>query len=142
MSLVLVYIARGVRFFCRLFLGVRVDAPAGLKASGRALWDGVAAVRDVRPEYVSLLLNACRIADRLDDLSAGDMPLTVENARGDEVANPVFTEHRQQLSTLKAVLASLGVDKLPVAEVEEVPFEERLAQAAAALKNPELRVIR
>lgn len=119
-----------------------MDAPAGLKASGRALWDGVAAVRDIRPEYVSLLLNACRIADRLDELSAGDLPLTVENARGDEVANPVFTEHRQQLSTLRTVLASLGVDKLPAIEVEEVPFEERLAAARAALENPELRVVR
>lgn len=119
-----------------------VDAPAGLKASGKALWDGVAAVRDIRPEYVSLLLNACRIADRLDDLSAGDLPLTVENARGDEVANPVFTEHRQQLTTLKAVLASLGVDKLPEAEVEEETFEEAMARAKAELANPSLRAVK
>lgn len=119
-----------------------MDAPAGLKASGKALWDGVAAVRDIRPEYVSLLLNACRIADRLDDLSAGDLPLTVENARGDEVANPVFTEHRQQLTTLRAVLASLGVDKLPEVEVEEESFEEAMARAKAELANPSLRAVK
>jgi len=56
-----------------------------------------------------LLLQACRCVDRLD-LMAGvlaDAPLTVTNARGDQVPHPLLTESRQQSLTLSRLLASL-----------------------------------
>jgi hypothetical protein len=125
-----------------------VDIPSGLGQTGVALWEGISAVRDVRPEFVPLVVNACRVADRLDaierELAESPLTVTILDKRGEcinEVAQPLLGEHRQQLNVLKTVLASLGVDKLPVIEEEEVPFEERLARAAEALKNPELRVV-
>lgn len=114
--------------------GSVVGVEDSLKSSGRALWDAVNASRDVSVEYVSLLLNACRIADRLDDLSIEMMTnsLVVENSRGDEIANPLISEHRMQLQTLRTVLASLGVDKLPAKADDGPSFEERLAEARRA----------
>lgn len=113
-----------------------------LGASGQSLWDAVHESRDVSDEYIPLLLNACRIADRLDELSGSAVPLTVVNSKGDEVANPVFTEHRMQLQTLRSVMSALGIDRLPEAAEESESFEDSLARARAAVDNPELRVVR
>ncbi|QGH75741.1 terminase small subunit [Gordonia phage Syleon] len=103
------------------------------KAAGKALWDGVKLIRRVDSAFEPLLLNACRIADRLDELNdALELaPLTVTNAKGDEVANPLMTEHRQQLLALRQVLHSLGIRELDI----EVPQEKSLAEVLAEAKE-------
>lgn len=102
-----------------------------LKDSGRALWDGVQECRKVTKAHESLLLNACRIADRLDSLTEAiaSASLTVENDRGDRVANPLMTEHRMQVSALTQVLRTLGVTSLEETSTGSVQVEDVLAKA-------------
>lgn len=104
-----------------------------LEGSGRALWDGVKDCRKIEPPFEALLFNACRIADNLDKLAGeiGVSSLTVENSRGDEVANPLLTEHRQQLLALRQVLASLGIDKLDRSSSGKASIADRLAEQRA-----------
>lgn len=90
-----------------------MEVPEGLGEGGSALWRGLADGRTFDAPTATLVLNACRVADRLDELTAAiGGELTVINDRGDEVANPLITEHRQQLAVLRQVLTTLGVGKL------------------------------
>ena len=109
-----------------------------LGASGRELWDAVHDARDVQPHFKALLLNACRIADRLDAIAAEllEHPLTVTlYDRSDnpinEVANPLLGEHRQQSLALRQILASMGIDKLEKSVVSEKSLQELLADMKA-----------
>jgi hypothetical protein len=88
----------------------------GLGPRGRALWDDTEkAVRGERGRV--LLLEACRIADRLDGLHAlltGDAAdwLEVVEAKGTADAVEVridaaLTEARQQAGALRSILTSL-----------------------------------
>ncbi len=54
-------------------------------------------------------MQACRCADRLDRLAVGaeGNPVTVVNAKGDQVPHPALTESRQQSITLARLLAAL-----------------------------------
>src|SRR5699024_7507635 len=87
---------------------------AGLSERGKRLWADLTKGRELDAAQSALLLNMCRLADRLDDLSGavGD-ELTVVNDKGDTVANPILTEHRQQLLAFLQVAKTLGVEKLP-----------------------------
>jgi hypothetical protein len=81
------------------------------------LWSSVVEEYDIEEHERLLLLEACRIADRLDRLaeeSAGE-PLTTENFKGDEVANPKLVEARQQGIVFARLLASL---RLPMGDEE------------------------
>jgi hypothetical protein len=91
--------------------------PAGLQNAGRQLWSSVLDEYDIEEHERLLLLEACRIADRLDRLAAESAtePLTTENFKGDEVANPKLVEARQQGIVFARLLASL---RLPMGEVE------------------------
>lgn len=92
------------------------DMPAGLNESGQELWRGVASDRKLTAPARVLLLNACRITDRCDDLvNEIGSRLTTENDRGDEVINPLISEHRQQFNALAAVLGKMGLAELPQA---------------------------
>lgn len=105
----------------------------GLGAAGRGLWDAVHSCRAVGAEHELLLLNACRIADNLERISEelASSGLRSRNSRGDEIANPLLVEHRQQLATFRQVLAALGVDKLQV--VSSGPsLQDQLAAAREA----------
>ncbi|MGY3845271.1 hypothetical protein ACWV2X_08505 [Streptomyces hydrogenans] len=94
--------------------------PAGLDESGTRLWESVAGEFDLDVHEQLLLLQACRTADILDRLSreAARGRLTVKNAKGEEVTNPVITEHRQQSLVLARLLASL---RMPSGEEDERP---------------------
>ncbi|MFF7577536.1 hypothetical protein ACFZBE_21540 [Streptomyces sp. NPDC008061] len=94
--------------------------PDGLDESGVRLWESVADPFELDVHEQLLLLQACRTADLLDRLSAeaATGPLTVVNAKGDRVANPVVTESRQQSLVLARLLASL---RMPSGESEERP---------------------
>jgi hypothetical protein len=64
--------------------------PAGLSDSGTRLWRSVTAGYDLDVHEELLLLQACRAADRLDELAteAAANPLTVTNNRGDQSSHP------------------------------------------------------
>jgi len=88
--------------------------PAGLNLAGIDLWIAVSADRELNAPSKVLLLNACRIADRLDALDAEiDGRLISQNSRGDEVINPLISEHRQQYATLAQIFSKMGLGELP-----------------------------
>ena len=86
-----------------------VKVPDGLLTAGKSLWHSVVDEFELDRHEALLLLQACRCADRLDSMAAvlADAPLTVTNARGDEVPHPLLTESRQQSLTFSRLLASL-----------------------------------
>ena len=85
------------------------QVPDGLGESGARLWSSVADKFELEVHEQLLLLQACRSADLLDELAAQTAagPLTVTNAKGDQVTAPWITEHRQQSQNLARMLASL-----------------------------------
>lgn len=84
-------------------------APKDLAATGRRLWLAVQADLELDPHEELLLLQACRCADRLEDIATRLVraPLTTTNARGDEVPNPLLVEQRMQGAALARLFASL-----------------------------------
>lgn len=93
----------------------RPKAPARLGSSGQKLWREVTAEFELEEYELITLKEACRTADRLDDLDKemeGE-PLTVVNSKGDETANPRIIEQRQQAMVFTRLMASL---RLPDAE--------------------------
>lgn len=112
-----------------------------LGSSGRELWDAVHDARDVQPHFRALLLNACRIADRLDELTEQialePVMITLYDKNGDEInkiAQPLFGEHRQQSLALRQILASMGIDKLDKSPTSDRTIEEALAEFRAGVK--------
>lgn len=89
--------------------------PDGLGPAGRRLWLAVTGDYELDVHEQLLLESACRCADTLDRLAveAADAPLTVENHRGDMVAQPLVVEARQQSLVLARLMASL---RLPSGE--------------------------
>ncbi|MEV6398153.1 hypothetical protein AB0M39_25845 [Streptomyces sp. NPDC051907] len=108
--------------------------PDGLEESGTRLWESVAGEFDLDVHEQLLLLQACRTADLLDRLSlqACRAPLTVENAKGDKVANPLVTEHRQQSLVLARLLASL---RMPSGEEESRPQRRGAARGSYGVRS-------
>ncbi|MET8506806.1 hypothetical protein ABZV60_19440 [Streptomyces sp. NPDC004787] len=108
--------------------------PAGLDESGTRLWESVAGEFDLDVHEQLLLLQACRTADLLDRLSreAGRGRLTVKNAKGEEVTNPVITEHRQQSLVLARLLASL---RMPSGEEDERPQRRGAARGSYGVRR-------
>lgn len=124
------------------------QVPDGLQERGRALWSALGRAVGT-PEGV-LALEACRIADRLDEfdrLIAGkgvlnllqfrlDLDLGYDDRRNVEVTvkiQGVLAEARQHAVALGALLARLGLDA-----VESKPTEEGspLAQVLALVQPP------
>lgn len=109
-----------------------MDVPGGLSEGGTALWEGLIKGRTFDAPTAALVLNACRVADRLDELTAeinGD--LTVMNDKGDVAANPLITEHRQQLMVLRQVLTTLGLGKLGAVTTKNMGLADQLAAKRA-----------
>ncbi|MFJ3290386.1 hypothetical protein ACIPMW_34480 [Streptomyces sp. NPDC086669] len=107
--------------------------PDGLDESGTRLWESVADSFDLDVHEQLLLLQACRTADLLDRLSAEAARgrLTVRNAKGEEVTNPVITEHRQQSLVLARLLASL---RMPSGEEDERPQRRGAARGSYGVR--------
>jgi hypothetical protein len=86
-----------------------VAIPDGLGEAGTALHRAVMSQYELSGHESFLLHEACRVADRLQRLAdeSVDAPLTVTNFKGDEVANPLFTESRQQQIVFARLIAAL-----------------------------------
>jgi len=99
--------------------------PRGIGKNGRKLWKSVTEYFDLDQHEELLLLQAVRAVDRLDAMAAAleDAPLTVRNARGEEVAHPLLVESRQTSLMLARLLASL---RLPSGLIEGEGGEPRL----------------
>lgn len=103
--------------------------------AGTRLWNGIAETRSIDATTYALVLNACRIVDRLDEMQEyiADSPLVMENDKGDNIANPLIIEHRQQSMALRNLLAALGIGKL--SEVMEDEEGSMMDQIQAAMKT-------
>ena len=111
----------------------RQNAPSGMKASGKKLWVAITSDFDLEQHELLILKEACRTADRLDELDREmeNEPLTVVNSKGDETANPRIIEQRQQALTFTRLIASL---KLPN-EAGQVPQDRGAARGAYGIRG-------
>jgi hypothetical protein len=94
-------------------------APSGLGRAGRALWRGINAEFGLAPHEAAILLQCCRVVDRLDALElelreAGS--LTVEGSTGQPKAHPLLAEQRAQMRVLESLSRALSIP-LPSEEV-------------------------
>lgn len=104
----------------------------GLGQAGQALWDEVTKGRELSTPHKTLLLNGCRIADRLDEID-NEIPragLTVVNHQGTESVNPLIPEQRQQLAQLSAILQRMGYKELP-REASKKTVKDQMAEQRA-----------
>ena len=86
-------------------------APAGLGKAGRALWREVNDVYGLAPHESAILVQCCRVVDRLDqiegELSAA--PLTVLGSTGQPRAHPLLAEWRHQARVLESLSRALSI---------------------------------
>lgn len=128
----------------------RDDEPEGvtLGPSGQQLWAAMTDGATLPPMQAVLLLESCRIADRLDKLDAqlrGEDWLRFEvDESGTEVTvivDRVLSEARQQASALKAIVAELrqttgrGKQK-SAADGKEAGIADLTARIAARRASP------
>lgn len=100
-----------------------------LGPSGRDLYDALVAGRDVSAAHRSLVLNAARLADKADELTAEvGGRLTTVNSQGTETINPVVSELRMVTTALAQVLQKLGVGELPKVRSGEKSIRDQLAE--------------
>lgn len=120
--------------------------PADLGERGQALWDALADGAD--PASAVLIAEACRIADRLERLSAllgGEEAewARVQLPRGDDDElvlriDGALTEARQQAQVLRQILGQLGLGGIDVAPQSGGSFLDDLARRRAdRLADPE-----
>jgi hypothetical protein len=83
---------------------------AGLRAQGKALWRSLTADYELGDHELSLLLQAARTVDLLDDLEAEIRSggALVDSPQGRK-ANPAAVEARQQRLALARLLAALRI---------------------------------
>ena len=112
--------------------------PEGLQESGMELWRDIVGDRKLSAAHRALLLNICRIADRLDaiaeELEESPLTVTLYDKRGEpvnEVAQPLLGEHRQQLATMSQLMSRLGIGELPKVKTGEKSIRDQLAERRA-----------
>lgn len=90
--------------------------PPGLRKSGRALWRAVMRDYELSEHETTILREACRTADSLDDLQAllDSEGLMGETSQGPRI-HPALVELRQQRVTFARMLTAL---RIPTGEDE------------------------
>jgi hypothetical protein len=98
--------------------------PDGLHNAGRQLWMSVTNDYDIEEHERLLLIEACRVADRLDAIAAElvGAPLTMTNFKGDPCSNPLLVEARQQGIVLARLLTTL---RLPAGDEDDPSRPQR-----------------
>src|SRR5258706_11830823 len=86
-------------------------APAGLGPSGRALWRGILADYGLAPHERVILMQCCRVADRLDAIEAelGSADLVVTGSTGQPKSHPLLAEWRAQARVLESLSRALSI---------------------------------
>jgi len=97
--------------------------PAGLRASGRALWRAVLNDFDLDQHERTILREACRTADSLDGLQAllDTEGLSAESSQGVRV-HPALVELRQQRIAFARLLTAL---RIPAGETTDSRTQHR-----------------
>jgi len=105
--------------------------PDGLKAAGHVLWASVMDGWEIDAWERTLLLQACRVADRLDELAeiASTATAIVTSSKGDATPHPAIVESRQQAVVLTRLLASM---RLPVGDEDDLSRPQRRGGARGA----------
>ena len=87
-------------------------APSGLGKAGKALWQGINAEYGLAPHESAILVQCCRVVDRLDvledELSAAGS-LTVTGSTGQPKAHPLLAEWRAQARVLESLSRALSI---------------------------------
>jgi hypothetical protein len=126
-------------------------APANLGTRGRALWRDVLAERDLDPAGRALLHEACRMADRLEQLDQilrGDIAtwavIADDYAGGKRTTKVVLDdalgEARQQAATFRQLLATLKLGTAVERQTERGSLDQLAARRADRLAVPQDRV--
>lgn len=104
--------------------------PSDLGKEGLRMWNEATEHLVFDAHELSLLRVACRTADRMEDIAdaLNGAPLTVTNFKGDEVANPLLVEQRQQAASLAKTLASL---RMPTGFTEDGQLIRPASRGAA-----------
>ena len=86
-------------------------APAGLGPSGRALWRGILADYGLAPHERAILMQCCRVTDRLDQIQAelAGADLVVTGSTGQPKAHPLLAEQRAQMRVLESLSRALSI---------------------------------
>jgi hypothetical protein len=108
--------------------------PAGLESGGQRLWKGVTDGRNLRPDHLRTLLDACREADLIDDLQAAmkGQPKIVLGSQRQQVINPLISEIRQHRATLISQLRNL---ELADSDTSAQDARRKATQGARALAD-------
>lgn len=90
------------------------DPTESMGEAGKTLYVALSAMYTIDDVNLALVLEACRIVDQTARINAAldGAPLTVVNARGDTICNPMIPELRQLSTALRGIFNSLGVSKL------------------------------
>lgn len=104
--------------------------PSGLKAGGRKLWRSVTSDYELGEHELSILLEASRTVDALDELERIVREEGVTNVSPQGVrAHPALVEARQQRVTLAKLVASL---RIPLEDEQEAT---RLPQKRSGVRQ-------
>lgn len=116
-------------------MGNSAAAPKGIGPSGRALWNSIAKIYDLRPDEKRILTDACREADLIAQMDTDykKSTLMVKGSMGQPVVNPLVAELRQHRGVLARLLAQLKLPDQDPAESngEATPTRSTNARAAA-----------
>jgi len=87
-------------------------SPSGLGNTGRALWRDINAEFGLAPHERAILVQCCRVVDRLDAIetelcAAGS--LTVAGSTGQPKAHPLLAEWRAQARVLESLSRALSI---------------------------------
>lgn len=107
------------------------NAPRGLAAGGKRLWQTVLAhTVELDPGQVRLLEDACREADLIDEMESEqrNAPKVTKGSMGQQVAAPLVQELRQHRATLSGLLRQLDLSKAQSTAAIQAAVEARLAQ--------------
>jgi hypothetical protein len=87
------------------------SAPSGLGKSGRALWREVNSEFGFAAHELAVLLQVCRVVDRLDAIEAelAGADLTVTGSTGQPRAHPLLAEQRAQMRVLESLSRALSI---------------------------------
>lgn len=104
--------------------------PEDLKSAGSELYKSLTEGRTTTAAHRSLILQAARMADRLDALTdeVGDR-LTTTNSQGTETINPLISEHRMISTAMAQIMKALGVQALPEKADGALSLQEQLKKA-------------
>lgn len=96
---------------------VPVSAPVGLGREGVSLWDSVASKYQLRPDDLTVLRSACKVADRIQMLEDVDRelghPIVSKGSMGQPVIHPLVGEIKAQHATLASLLKQLKLPDSP-----------------------------